>query len=77
MGPSYFMLEDLDEDDVRRIWEHSVFLPYIEERLFGDDNRLDEFDLDKLKDKAAQTRKQKEEQKQTTGLARATRRTHD
>ena len=44
IGPSYFMMEDLDEDDVCRIWKHSV-LPYIEERLFGDDNRLDEFDL--------------------------------
>ncbi|MDE0632682.1 MAG: AAA family ATPase [Caldilineaceae bacterium] len=53
IGPSYFMMEDLDEDDVRRIWKHSV-LPYIEERLFGDDTRLEEFDLDKLKNKAAQ-----------------------
>ena len=66
IGPSYFMMEDLDEDDVRRIWKHSV-LPYIEERLFGDDNRLDEFDLDKLKDKAAQTHNQKEAQEQTDG----------
>lgn len=66
IGPSYFMKEHLDIKVVERIWKHSV-LPYIEERLFGDDNRLDEFDLDKLKDKAAQTRKQKEVQEQTNG----------
>ena len=29
IGPSYFMKEDLNEEDVRRIWEHSV-IPYIE-----------------------------------------------
>ena len=66
IGPSYFIKENLNEEFVRRIWKHGV-LPYIEERLFGDDNRLDEFDLDKLKDKAAQARKQKEAQEQTDG----------
>ncbi len=49
IGPSYFMKDGLDEADVRRIWKHSV-LPYIEERLFGDDDRLGEFDLDTLLD---------------------------
>ena len=29
---------------VERIWKHSV-LPYIEERLFGDDNRIEQFNL--------------------------------
>ncbi|MDE0141989.1 MAG: AAA family ATPase [Caldilineaceae bacterium] len=71
IGPSYFMMEDLDEDDVRRIWKHSV-LPYIEERLFGDDNRVVEFELDKLKKKAAQTRKKKEDQEQTGGTGEGT-----
>lgn len=66
IGPSYFMKEHLDNSVAERIWKHSV-LPYIEERLFGDDNRLDEFDLDKLKDKAAQTRKQKEDREQSDG----------
>ncbi len=47
IGPSYFMKEDLDEDAVRRIWKHSV-LPYIEELLFGQGDRLGEFDLEKL-----------------------------
>ena len=48
IGPSYFLKENLDEEDVKRAWEHSV-LPYIEERLFGfDSSRLDDFALEKL-----------------------------
>ncbi len=66
IGPSYFMKERLDKNVVERIWKHSV-LPYIEERLFGDDNRLDEFDLEKLKNKAAQTLKDKADQEQSEG----------
>ena len=42
------MKDGLDEESVKRIWKHSV-LPYIEERLFGNVARLDEFDLDKLR----------------------------
>ena len=52
IGPSYFMKDDLDEEAVTRIWKHSV-LPYIEERLFGEGDRLGEFDLDKLMADAA------------------------
>ena len=48
IGPSYFMKPELDEAAVERIWKHSV-LPYIEERLFGNDDRISEFDLDKLR----------------------------
>ena len=48
IGPSYFMKGDLDEDAVKRIWQHGV-LPYIEERLFGQDDRLGEFDLGSLR----------------------------
>ena len=47
IGPSYFMKDGLDDDAVRRIWKHSV-LPYVEERLFGEGDRLGEFALDKL-----------------------------
>lgn len=47
IGPSYFMKNDLDEDMVHRIWKHNV-LPYIEEHLFGEHDRLSEFDLDAL-----------------------------
>ena len=53
IGPSYFMRPGLDEDAAARIWEHSV-LPYIEERLFGSESRLDDFGLEKLR-KAAES----------------------
>ncbi len=52
IGPSYFMMEDLDEDDVRRIWKHSV-LPYIEELLFGDDTKIQQLQLKGLCEKVA------------------------
>ncbi len=48
IGPSYFMKDGLDETRVERIWKHSV-LPYVEERLFGDDDRIREFDLNALR----------------------------
>ena len=48
IGPSYFMKEDLDDRKVSLIWEHNV-LPYIEERLYGEHDRLSEFRLDKLR----------------------------
>ena len=49
IGPSYFMKPGLDEAKVELIWRHSV-LPYIEERLFGEgEERIGEFDLDKLR----------------------------
>ena len=48
IGPSYFMKEGLDEGKVEMIWEHNV-LPYIEERLFGESERLADFDLRKLR----------------------------
>ncbi len=48
IGPSYFMKGSLDVDIVNRIWKHSV-LPYIEERLFGESDRLGDFALDELR----------------------------
>ena len=49
IGPSYFMKPDLDEDDVKRIWEHNV-RPYIQELLFGyGGNRLEDFTLENLR----------------------------
>ena len=48
IGPSYFMQDELDEEKVKRIWEHSV-LPYIEERRFSGEAVSDEFALDKLR----------------------------
>ncbi len=52
IGPSYFMKDSLDDGYVERIWKHSV-LPYIEERLFGDDDQVGGFDLDKLMDEVS------------------------
>ena len=54
VGPSYFMRKDehgkpsLRAVDVERIWEHSV-LPYIEEHLYGQHERLGEFTLSRLR----------------------------
>ena len=48
IGPSYFMKDGLDEAQAKRVWEHAV-LPYVEERLFGEPNRLREFKLDGLR----------------------------
>ncbi len=51
IGPSYFMKDDLDEERVGRIWEHDV-LPYIEEQLYGQHERLAEFDIKTLRREA-------------------------
>ena len=48
IGPSYFMKLDLDEEKMRLIWEHNV-RPYVEEHLYGEHERLAEFDLDRLR----------------------------
>ncbi len=48
IGPSHFMRKDLDDAAVGRIWKHNV-LPYVEEHLFGEHDKLDEFALDKLR----------------------------
>ena len=48
IGPSYFMKRNLNEEMLRLIWEHNV-RPYIEEHLYGEYDRLGEFDLDTLR----------------------------
>ena len=48
IGPSYFMKDELDEEMVGLIWEHNV-LPYIEEHLYGEHERLARFGLDALR----------------------------
>ncbi len=48
IGPSYFMKPDLGKELVDLIWEHNV-LPYVEERFYGEQDRLEEFRLDKLR----------------------------
>ena len=48
VGPSYFMRSGLDDEMVDLVWKHNI-RPYIEEQLYGQQDRLDEFDLDKLR----------------------------
>lgn len=48
IGPSHFLREDLSEEWIDLIWEHSV-LPYIAEQFFGEEQRLAEFDLGRLR----------------------------
>ena len=48
IGPSYFMRSGLDEDMVKRIWNHSV-VPYIKEHMFGEPDRMQRFELDALR----------------------------
>ena len=47
IGPSYFMKDNLNEEMLRLIWKHNI-LPYVEEHLYGEHDRLDEFRLAKL-----------------------------
>ena len=54
IGPSYFMRRELENAAVERIWKHEV-LPYIEEHLFGQRERLGEFALDALRGARAPT----------------------
>ena len=49
IGPSYFMREGLDDAKVRKVWKHSV-LPYIEERLFGQEDVSKRFNLKRLRE---------------------------
>ena len=51
IGPSYFMRPGLNDEQVRLIWEHNV-RPYVEEQLYGQQERLAEFDLDTLRREA-------------------------
>ncbi|MDE2992515.1 MAG: AAA family ATPase [Chloroflexota bacterium] len=51
IGPSYFMKSDLTNEQVSLIWEHNV-RPYVEEQLYGQRDRLAEFDLDALRGEA-------------------------
>ena len=52
IGPSYFMKDNLDQATVERIWKHSV-LPYIEERLFGEEDVRSKFSLAALRQQDA------------------------
>jgi 5-methylcytosine-specific restriction endonuclease McrBC GTP-binding regulatory subunit McrB len=53
LGPSYFLVDDLDESWIETIWQHSI-LPTIEERYFTDPQRVRSFELKVLRDVADQ-----------------------
>ena len=48
IGPSYFMREGLDEKAVETHLGGTTSIPYIEECLFGDSEKIGQFDLKKL-----------------------------
>jgi 5-methylcytosine-specific restriction enzyme B len=48
IGPSYFMRSSLTDDWVELIWEHAI-LPYLGEQFFGEEERLSEFALNRLR----------------------------
>ena len=67
IGPSYFMKDGLDEAAVvKRIWRHSV-LPYIEERLYGNYDRIAQFDLGMLRREVDRDSAQDEQEVQGGG----------
>lgn len=49
IGPSYFMDKDLTEEWILLVWEHSI-KPYLAEHFFGQEDRLEEFELSKLRE---------------------------
>ena len=49
IGPSYFMDKDLTEEWVFLVWKHSI-IPYLAEHFFGQEDRLGEFEISKLRD---------------------------
>lgn len=51
IGPSHFLLSDptaLNAERIERIWRHAV-IPYLQERLMGEPERLREFELERLR----------------------------
>ena len=48
IGPSHILKPNLDEDWIDLIWGHAV-LPYLDEQLFGEEERLADFKLEVLR----------------------------
>ena len=63
IGPSYFMQENLTEERAERIWKHDI-RPYIEERLYGQHERITDFDFDALRREARSDREGGNEEQQ-------------
>ena len=52
VGPSHFMKEGLTQEWVEMIWKHAV-IPYLEEHFFGQPDRIEGFQLDRLRKRLA------------------------
>jgi len=50
IGPSHFMKAGLSEEWAERIWRHAV-IPYIEEHFFGEPDRVEDFELGRLRER--------------------------
>ena len=49
IGPSHFMRRELlSEEWIEMVWRHSI-IPYLEEQFFGEEERIEEFGLDRLR----------------------------
>ena len=48
VGPSHFMKKDLDEAVLRRVWDYDV-MPFLEDQLFGLEEKLGRFRLERLR----------------------------
>lgn len=48
IGPSFFLVPDLDESRLGLIWKHEI-MPYLEDHFFDDPGRLEAFELDRLR----------------------------
>ncbi len=48
VGPSHFMKKNLDEATLEQVWEYDV-MPFLEDQLFGQEEELEKFKLDKLR----------------------------
>lgn len=50
IGPSYFMRHSKPLDDawIERVWQYAI-MPYVEEQLYDDKSKLDQFKLDQIR----------------------------
>jgi 5-methylcytosine-specific restriction enzyme B len=48
VGHSYFMIRDLDEAKLERIWKADI-MPFLEDQLFGHEDELETFSLDAIR----------------------------
>jgi 5-methylcytosine-specific restriction protein B len=47
IGPSHFMRKGMNETDLRRVWDYSVF-PFIEDQLYGEPERIAKYEFSRV-----------------------------